>query len=396
MNLKKAILIFLTVIISLFSMNASCGVSGETLIVEDEMDFNDLIGCDSLLGNIYISNTNISYLTQLSSLTYVEGDFTVYGCTSLLDVDALNSLTHIGGDLIFQVVFTLQNTNGLSNIEYIGGDIIFDTVISISDVNGLSGITNVNGDLLFIDNHVLTNLNGLSSVTSIVGDLYIGTHNTILVDLSGLDDLTSVGGDFYLDLPNITVLSDFMSLESVGGSFTIESCDVMATINGFASLISIEEAMTIRENPILISTNGFESLTFVGDSLSILDNPSYFSCCGLYSILANGSVDGEVNLSGNALSCNSVDQILEDCFVSTPEYETDLFVTKRVLESGVQLFFNSISEPKDVYVYSSLGQLVSKHVKIYDNEVFIPLSSSSIYLIDIRQESKRKVIKTYF
>ncbi len=394
MNLKKAILIFIAVLAILYSLNAQCGVSGQTIVITSEQDLEAFASCDSVFGNLTIEDPNITYFSALSNLKFIEGDFTIFGCTSLFNLDALSNLEYIGGDLVLQVVFTLQNIDGLSNLTFVGGDVIFDTVISIFDVDGLSGLTEINGDLLFIENHVLTNINGLSNVVSVGGDVYFGELNNVLGDLSGLNNLTSVGGDFYLNLPVITDLIDFVSLQSVGGNLTIESCDVMAGITGFTSLNSVYESVTIRDNPIMVNVDGLDSLSFVGADLEVVNNPSLFFCCGLNTILNEGQVIGAEILEGNAMNCNSNVDIFNDCTVGISNYSTGIFVTKRQVPEGIKLIFNSLSENKDIRVYSVLGQLVYEVLASSDESVVIPLSQSSIYLIDIRQNGVRKVIKT--
>jgi len=394
--MKKAFLIFLAIVGLLYAAQADCGVSGQTIIVNNELDLEVFEGCDSIFGNLTVEDPNLTYLSALSDLEYIEGTLTILGCTSLFDVDALNNLEFVGGDLIFQVVFTLQNIDGLSNLTHVGGDIIFDTVISIPNVDGLSGIEIVNGDLLFIENHVLTDINGLNNILSIQGDLYLGSLNNILSDVSGLSNVTSVGGDFYLNLPGVTNLADFNSLESIGGDFTIESCDVLASITGFNSLNSVSESILIQENPIMVNTDGFDSLMFVGADLEVVNNPSFFSCCGLYTILNQGQIIGSTILQGNASGCNSNEDVIENCTVGVNQYRTNIFVTKRIKAGGIELIFNSISEEKNIRVYSMMGQLVYESFTISDNSVFIPLSQKSIYLIDIRQNGTRKIIKTNF
>lgn len=104
------------------------------------------------------------------------------------------------------------------------------------------------------------------------------TVNLNLVNLPQLatanfTSLVAIGGSvtWYL-LPQLTNLSAFSSLSSIGGNLSVNACNALTDFTGLGQLVDVA-ALTVTQNAELTSFNGLASFQRVGGDLTIVANP---------------------------------------------------------------------------------------------------------------------------
>lgn len=107
-------------------------------------------GCSELEGFVSIRGSNITSLAGLNQITFIGGDFAIFGNHSLTSLDGLESLTDIHGDLFI---------GGYDVWPYYG-----EGNHSLIDLTGLENLTGINGDLTVKNNPVLPSLSGLDNI----------------------------------------------------------------------------------------------------------------------------------------------------------------------------------------------------------------------------------------
>jgi len=174
-------------------------VNGSVVIVDNHNNqLTSLAGFDNLTlvgGRLEINyNVNINTLSNLASLTTIQGDtnnkgLQIFGLHGIQNLEGLENLTEIGGGLAVVHCQNVTSLEALGPITSIGGDLDIRGT-GISNFSGLEQLTHVGGALLIGYNYELTNLDALSQLTEINGSMYI-EENFALTSISGLENITS-------------------------------------------------------------------------------------------------------------------------------------------------------------------------------------------------------------
>ncbi|MDA7583900.1 proprotein convertase P-domain-containing protein [Luminiphilus sp.] len=177
---------------------AACSSTNYSLKTQAEVDALGATGCDSVAGDLQISNsTDITNLDGLANITSVGDLLNISNNDSLTTLDGLANIISVGGGLSILGNDALTNLDGLANITSVGGDLSIGGNAALTNLDGLANITSV-GDLLNISNNdSLTTLDGLANISSVGGWLQI-YNNAALTNLDGLASLASVGS--YLEI----------------------------------------------------------------------------------------------------------------------------------------------------------------------------------------------------
>lgn len=259
------------------------GIRFETQAQVDSFPIN-YPGCNTILGDVYISGSSITSLQSLIQLNRIEG-YLGFGYESLNSLSGLDSVHYLGRLEISGLEFSFQ---GLGNLDTIGGSLV-NQGGSRTDLSGLENLKYIGGDLEIKWNDGLVNLNGLNGVKTINGNLEV-EYNQFLSDFSGLDSLQYINGSVYIERN-----FDLISLTGLEG----------------LQMDSLKN-LTIGSNGSLAVCN----LPFV---CQVLDNPP----C-------------PVNIYNNAPECNSPGIIAAQCGISlsclpfgnyyiTSQYDADHF-----------------------------------------------------------------------
>lgn len=280
--------------------------------------------CTGLDGNLMIGGTwnngsDITDLTALSKLKYVNGDLIVRYNHMLDGLNGLGNLLSIGGDLQITLCVSLTDLNGISGLKSIGGSVAISSNHELENAGGIENIGNISGDLIFQDNVSLSALPEFKNLISIAGSLLI-KRNNILSNLFGLDSLISVSGDIVLHgnqqldslfsslklsqlggnlnisenhLMNMTGLD---SLKSIGGNVDISSEHYLQTLAGMDSLHMIGGYLFIGYNDSLQNLQHLSRLKSIGGHLNIDSNDNLQSIGGLFNL---SEINGYLNVSFN-------------------------------------------------------------------------------------------------
>ncbi len=285
------------------------------LASQEEVD--NWLGCDSIFQTLTISGPDITDLSPLSNLEYVEGGIVIRDNPMLQSLDGLNNA---------QVGFTY---------------VIQDNPM-LTDITAMSGQTIMQGQLIIRNNDQLPSLDGLQNLTA-VNDIIINDNDS-LVDLSELNNIQTLGLNFgggfihIMENNSLTSINAFNQLTTIGNQVLISGNDNLTQLNAFQNVTSIGDVLVFADNINLISLDGLENLTSitnqlvlhgnglenidalsqlmsVGGSVDITNNFNLNLCCGVYPLFLTGDVGGVIDIFDNGEDCNSVNTILNVCQV---------------------------------------------------------------------------------
>ncbi len=212
--------------------------------------------------------------TNYPGCTEVEGDLII--ADEILEVidnlNGLNQLKKINGDLSVQGNNSLIDLSGLEQLEYVGGDLSLESNSSLLKLNGLEQLEYVGGDLSFFANHALVNFTGLGGLDSIGGSFILGEAsfnsqkgNNGLVNMEGLDQLVSVGGNIiWWQNFNIESLDGLEQLKVVKGSLSFHANDSLRDMTSLSNLDTIGGVLAISYMHNVLNLSGLDGLEYLG------------------------------------------------------------------------------------------------------------------------------------
>ena len=274
--------------------------------------------CTAIEGNVEIidnwDDIDIRNLDGLNTITQIGGSLEIRQCGLLDSLSGLNNLTAIGGDLIIFNNNDINNLSGLDGIYNIGGAIRIEGNTYLTSLKGIGNINFIKDDLVITGTGILTNLSGLENIDSIGGDLILHWHED-LVSLSGLNGLKFLGGKFLVTSAfNLKSFTGLDSLTEIGGDLVISGCYDIYDLTGLDNINSIAGDLRITYNPNLIELNGLYNLKSSSIENLKIENNTKLSDCAIKSIcdylVAPG---GEIEISGNAPGCNSLEEVQDSC-----------------------------------------------------------------------------------
>jgi hypothetical protein len=306
--------------LSFTSISQSCfpdGITFETQAQIDSFQIN-YPNCTEIDGTVIIGDNysgDITNLSGLNSITYIEGDLRIVGNGALTNLTGLENLASIQQNLYIGYWGAgnpaLTHLTGLDNLEYIGYDLQICLNDNLIQLTGLGSLTNLNHDLLIQGNNSLISLTGLEGLTHIGGSLEISVNNSLL-DLTGLNSLSTVdysvwignpmngGNNALVNLNGLNSLSKVWSLNiyynalltSLGGIETIDSIRHLGIvgnwslidISSLATLHNIQGDVNIVANTALQNLDGLNNIVKIGDDLEISQNTYLQNLDGLESL----------------------------------------------------------------------------------------------------------------
>ncbi len=248
--------------------------------------------CDSVVGGLVISGSDIVDLGGLSGLTSIGASFSVQSNAALPSVD-LPALAAIGGDL--RVVANAA----LTSLE-------------------LDSLTGVDGGISMFDNGLLTEL-VMPELVDVSGGFFVGNHPALsLVDLPRLE---RVGNNplqaralYFESNPSLETLN-LPRVREVG-FFRVEGSTSLMSLE-VPDLDRVRVDLRVADNEQLRSVS-MPAVTFVGSGIAVAGNSSLSSCCGILPLLRPGVVQQFIYISGNAPGCSSPSEIEAFCAVQIP------------------------------------------------------------------------------
>lgn len=246
-------------------------------------NYSGVQGSLTLFVDSTIGSTNISDISPLSSLTYVEGSLIINANDELTSLNGLQNITSIGSRLSIQNNVQLQNINALQNlvevgngpIEELGNGIIIQNCPNLQNIDGLLGLTEINGFLVIGDvntdnsNLSLINLSGLANIERIKGYVILANNDSIL-DLTGIDNINIINGELRISgNDNLLDLKGLENLSMVDGDFSINGNLNLQNVNQLSNLNVINGSLSVDYNTALNSLSGFQNLETILSFLSI-------------------------------------------------------------------------------------------------------------------------------
>ncbi|MBN1340371.1 MAG: T9SS type A sorting domain-containing protein [Bacteroidales bacterium] len=217
-----------------------------------------------------------SFMINYGSCSWIEGDLTING-EDISDLSGLDLITYIDGSV------TIGTITGNANPQ-------------LTSLSGLNNLVAIGSNLKIYSNQALTSLEGLDNLGSVFGYLNIGdaslnAGNPALSSLSGLEGLNYLGGSLkFSGNGSLTSLTALSGLNVIGGQ------------------------LRIKDNASLTSLTGLENINAGSISyLQIIYNDLLHECevqsvCD-YLAAPNGNID----IYDNAPGCNSPEEVQEAC-----------------------------------------------------------------------------------
>jgi len=314
---------FFAFLFLLFTCNTVLLSQNVTLSSQADVDAFDTsitqVNGDLLIGINGVGISNITDLSNLSSVKSVMGDLSIRQTQNLVNLEGLNNLTSIGDALRIYQNQSLENIDALSNLEEITNvnrqiDIADNDVLR--NLDALSKVKNLR-NLFIRDNPKIESISGLSGLTFVQRGFLISNNNSLL-SLDGLHNITTAT---IFDLDKVEVRGNDMlqsiealaSLIPLNGSIILVDNQSLTSIDGLEAQTSIGGNVTIQNNASLLNLNGLQNLSSVEGEVIIASNASLSDCCAIQGLLENGDVaiGGDVIILNNPSSCSSVDEVVE-------------------------------------------------------------------------------------
>ncbi|MEM9547464.1 MAG: T9SS type A sorting domain-containing protein [Bacteroidota bacterium] len=308
-------------------------VSNNPLLESAELLFRN----KEMTGNIEIvDNAMLRNVSNFSSLDYLNGSLHIEGNEQLEEVATF---------------WTLENISG--SVEYILNNPI-DTIAMFWGLRTIGG----NLTMKFPQSKSLRSFVLLRSVD---GDVNISLRDG-LVSYEGLRNLREVGGVLRFTNENHTATSTevFQRLERVNESLFLNEVDSLS-FNNLSNLVYVGDSLSIT-NSAMSSLTPLSQLDFnVLHHVEMVSN-SFLTQCNTTNfcefLLENETVT--VNIDSNEEGCNSEEEVLNLCFVSTSEDEAN---DQEILKNNVvdqYLFLEDHAIDSEVEVLSFSGAVLLK------------------------------------
>ncbi len=273
-----------------------------SVVLNTQAKVNTFGNCEIMNAVLTISGADIQDLTPLSNLKHVT-ILNIYNNPMLTSLNGLHNLTSVTSELIVYNNPLLTNLEALQNLSTTG---VYQLKIT--------------------DNPQLASLAGLEGIKA-AGWLEI-SNNDNLHDLHGLEGIISAGTALLIryndGLQNLDGLSSFIT----AGNINITYNSSLENIQGLINLTNVANNLTLNNLPSLTSLAGLENLSSVV-TVSIKDNAMLSQCCGIYPYLSTLTTWGTPNITSvsflnNINGCNSFQEILDNCVLSTDFVDIEL------------------------------------------------------------------------
>jgi len=356
-------------------------------------------------------NENLSNLSGLESLSYVDGFVKIQDNVSLQNIDALSGLQAVGFNLTISnnpilESFNLINLTTVGSLLYIGNNPLLQSLgglenlatapsidildnHSLTNLEGLSGLTNVN-TLEVNNNHSLENLYGISDFT--LNRLSI-KNNDSLIDIGALETITELT---FLDIDNnanLVSLDGLSNLTAIHGDLLIQHNESLVSIEAFANL-GIVNRIWILNNNALESLSGLDNIDPNNLSLLVLESSVNLSTCNVPSICTYLSNGGNASISENAQGCQSTQEILDVCALGTHTFiaKNHIYIYPNPMDNWIYIETAESLTISQVFFYDVNGKILIE--KMYTSDpIDVSALSKGVYFLQFETNQGRFVYK---
>jgi hypothetical protein len=335
--MKKVIILLVSLVWMIGVMAQGCLPEGIIFTSQYQIDNfqTNYPGCTEIEGAVNIggpNGSNITNLFGLSSITKIDGYFSIF------DNDNLTTLA------------------GLENLEYVGEELQIDDNDSLINLTGLENLNSILS-LYIEENNSLISLTGLNNLISIVYGLHIGgvypyvgfVGNPLLTTLSGLDNLNSIGAEF-----------------------------------------------VVIGNTTLTSLAGLEALETIGGYISISNNSSLSECDvqSVCEYLINSS--GEIYIEDNSDGCNSPEEVEEHCLTAIEEQNNgkEIKIIPNPSNDIITISSPAITGNNILSIFNVSGEKVMERPQINtETQIDISTLPRGVYFVQLQNEKMVEVGK---
>ena len=298
-------------------------ITGELRILENQMlvqvDAFDVL--ESVGDNIWVTANNfMTSLAGFENLVNVDGRLDVSRNDRLAFLSSFPALVTIGNDLVIAENDDLVLVDGFNLLETIG----WDLNINSTSIAGFQSLREINRYTYFISVESIPDFESLTIMGA-----GIEFNNTTITEVSGFNNVEEIGSlgtgsDWFIFLDNSEMvrISGFNSLRTINGVIQIIDNDKLEGVQGLSSLEKVGGLVQFNVNPSLLSLEGLENLVDVAElqssvdsGLLITDNTSLVDCSAICNLLVNGTIGGQIDISGNPSQCSTEAEVRQNCIM---------------------------------------------------------------------------------
>lgn len=291
-------------------------VSGNLLILasfgSNINSLKPLEGLNTVDGDFYIANTNLTDFEGLNNLAVVGGNIQIQYNNKLSSMGDLISLKEIGGFLDIDSNPSLKNLDGLENLTTISRWLGIDFNETLENIDALSNLKSIEYGLTIQSNPALKNINGLSSLTSVGYELTID-KNALITNLDGLKSLTKVGSYIVISYNDaLTNILGLNKLEIINDRLVIHNNNSLINLDGLENIVQIDDFLGINSNKSLVEINGLNNLSTLNGKLIISHNLALNNFCGIKPLIDNG-FSNSFDIASNSFNPTQQDILNGNC-----------------------------------------------------------------------------------
>ena len=248
--------------------------------------------------------------------------------------------------------------------------------------------------------------------TALSGSLTINGPD--ITDLSPFNNLSTVGGDLWIwQCPLLTSINGFIALDTVGMNLNIWQNNALATVNGFQDLEVCGNTLLISENPSLTSIGGFSDLDSIGGGLvfsfdplltdisgfdhaieitvylEFVSNP-LLSPCNVQAICDHvlDPANASIFIQGNASGCASLPEVIASCISTAVADLPATALTIHPNPTSGTLFVGGAVDPRTpVVVTDGLGRTVARR-SLSGSSLDLAALSPGAYVLEVRVDER--------
>ena len=285
MNNKITLIILVFLSFWSFKAQGQCPTSSNFFNSQDSINVfpTNYPNCHTFVGDISIQGNDITSLANLSQITSITGDFTIFNCDQLPTLTGLNNIQSIGKELNIYENDLLTSLDGLNNLQNITGSLTIRVNKQLQSLSSLANLSTVGHITSIIDNDNLVSITGLENLTTIGPGLIIG-GNDKLPNLNGINNITNIDGPLVIaENYSLTSISALSQLTTITDSLNIRSNYQLTSLDGLQNVTTIGSKVKI-EGTAITDLTGLGNITTIHDSLIIQNNAQLTSLQGLSSL----------------------------------------------------------------------------------------------------------------
>ncbi len=318
---------------------------------EDGMDDATNLPENIFEGSVQL-NTQID-VDDFGSLNYtrINGSLTIrkeIGKTEITDLSPLKSLTFINGRLSIHDNSLIKNLKGLDNIEAVAEDLRITSNDLLESISDLESLSQIGGELHVSSNNKIESLSGLDKIETVAA-LYIN-RNESLTSLSELNQLETVS--HAVQIENNSTLTDFCGITNFA-----EGREFAVSIEGNNYNPTIED---IKEGycstslywnkPIIVQ---FKGQVYVSDEC--FSTEEFQDGASIWDNLANG-LNVQIDFLGDNNTINE-----EELLLFEGEYTKEIELTAKQVDIKVLLTDYSNINSTNKGVFFAPSEILIKH-----------------------------------